>query len=192
MKLKLVIVLATAFGFPAMLASATAQQFGGTASAPTAPPPPPAVTPGGHGGYIISDAKIEAVPVPVPPLPPAPPGAATLYAPGQRDWKASYYTMAIAPMNAEEANLAREAEELGRKLGDAKGDADRSKVRTQLSEVLGRQFDLRQKRHQDEIKALEDKVKKLRDLVDKRQENRRDIIAKRLDQIQSDAEGLGW
>jgi hypothetical protein len=189
MKLKLVIVLATAFGFPAMLASATAQQFGGTAPTPTAPPPP-AVTPGGHGGYIFSDAKIEAVPVP--PLPPTPPGAVTLYAPGQRDFKASYYTMAVGPMNAEEASLARQAEELARKLGDVKEESDRSKIKAQLTEVLGKQFDQRQKRHQDEIKALEDKVKKLRDLVDKRQENRREIIAKRLDQIQSDAEGLGW
>ena len=95
-------------------------------------------------------------------------------------------------MNAEEANLAREAEELGRKLGDAKGSEDRSKIKTQLTEVLEKQFDLRQKRHQDEIKELEAKVKKLKDLVDKRQENRKEIVAKRLDQIMSDAEGLGW
>ena len=95
-------------------------------------------------------------------------------------------------MNAEEANLAREADELGRKLGDAKGSEDRSKIKDHLTQVLEKQFDLRQKRHQDEIKALEDKVKKLKDLVDKRQENRKEIVAKRLDQILSDAEGLGW
>ena len=79
-----------------------------------------------------------------------------------------------------------------RKLGEAKSDSDRSKIKEDLSQILEKQFDLRQKRHLDEIKSLEAKVKKLKELVDKRQENRREIVSKRLDQILSDAEGLGW
>jgi len=102
------------------------------------------------------------------------------------------FSFASPARTAEEANYAREAEQLARKLGDAKSDSDRSKIKTELCQVLEKQFDLRQKRHLDEIKALEAKVKKLKDLVDKRQENRREIVSKRLDQIMSDAEGLGW
>jgi len=75
--------------------------------------------------------------------------------------------------------------------GGAKTEADRSQIKTQLNGILEKQFDLRQKRHQDEIAGLEAKVKKLKGLVEKRQENRREIVSKRLDQILSNAEGLG-
>ena len=61
-----------------------------------------------------------------------------------------------------------------------------------MNELLEKQFSLRQKRHQEEIAGLEAKVKKLKELLEKRQENRREIISKRLDQILSNAEGLGW
>jgi hypothetical protein len=102
----------------------------------------------------------------------------------------SVYT--LVTRRAEETNLAHVADELAKKLGGAKSDTDRSQIKTQLSEALEKQFDLRQKRHQEEIAGLEAKVKKLKGLVGKRQENRREIVSKRLDQILSDAEGLGW
>jgi len=95
-------------------------------------------------------------------------------------------------MNNEEAGLAHESDQLARKLGDAKSDTDRSKIKEDLAQILEKQFDLRQKRHLDEIKALEEKIKKLKGLVDKRQENRREIVSNRLDQIMRDAMGLGW
>jgi hypothetical protein len=88
--------------------------------------------------------------------------------------------------------LAREATDLMRQLGDAKGDADREKVKARLSEVLEKQFDPRQKRHTSQIEALENRVKKLKELVQTRQENRRDIIRQHLDQLDRDAQGLGW
>jgi hypothetical protein len=92
----------------------------------------------------------------------------------------------------EEGSLAHEADRLARQLGEARSDADRDQLKTKLGEVLGKQFDQRQKRHEAEIKALEAKVKKLRDLVEKRQENRREIIARRLEQILRESQGLGW
>ena len=91
-----------------------------------------------------------------------------------------------------ERTLIHRADELAKKLGETKSETDRSQIKTELQELLEKQFGLRQKRHQEEIAALEAKVKKLKDLVEKRQENRREIIAKRLDQILSNAEGLGW
>ncbi len=103
-----------------------------------------------------------------------------------------YYYATGNPVSNEEMELAGRAEELARKLGEASPETDKSKIKAQLKDVLEKQFDLRQKRHLDEIKALEAKVKKLKDLVEKRQENRGEIVAKRIDQILSDAEGLGW
>ena len=91
----------------------------------------------------------------------------------------------------EELNLAQRADQLAKTLGEAKSDPDRAKIKTELSEVLEKQFDLRQKRHLDEIKSLEAKVKKLKELVDKRQENRREIVSKRLDQITERCRGIG-
>jgi hypothetical protein len=104
----------------------------------------------------------------------------------------AFYSRFGAGWSPEENRLDHSVDELAKKLGDAKSDEERSKIKTQLSEILENQFDLRQKRHLEEIKALEAKVKKLKDLVEKRQENRRGIVAKRLDLILSDAEGLGW
>ena len=91
-----------------------------------------------------------------------------------------------------EANLAQEADQLARQLGVAKSDGERDKLKDKLGEVLAKQFDQRQKRHEREIASLEAQVKKLKDLVEKRQENRREIIARRLEQILRESQGLGW
>jgi hypothetical protein len=93
---------------------------------------------------------------------------------------------------AEEQSLLREANDLVRKLGEAKTDNDKEKVKGKLGDVLEKQFDLRQKRHNQQIEALEAQVKKLKELVEKRKENRKEIVSKRLDQLQREAQGLGW
>jgi hypothetical protein len=93
---------------------------------------------------------------------------------------------------AEEADAAREADQLTQELGRAKNDAERDKLKARLGELLDKQFNLRQARHEREIEALETRVKKLKDLVQKRQENRRDIVSRRLEQILRELDGLGW
>ena len=94
--------------------------------------------------------------------------------------------------HTEDAGLAKEAGTLIRKLEAAESDTARNEIKAQLSANLGKQFDSRQKRHEQEIKALEAKVKKLKELVNKRQESREEIISRRLDQILRDSQGLGW
>ncbi|HZV03935.1 MAG TPA: hypothetical protein VE999_02495 [Gemmataceae bacterium] len=91
----------------------------------------------------------------------------------------------------EEAELAQKSHELVKQLAKAEGEK-KEKIKDQLTDTLGKQFDARQKRHQDEIAALEKQIKKLKELVEKRKENRREIISKRLDQLVREAEGLGW
>ena len=92
----------------------------------------------------------------------------------------------------EENSLSHQAEQLAQQLAAAKSDSDREKIKAQLAEILEKQFDQRQKRHEEEIKQLEAQIKKLKDLVDKRQENRREIIGARLNQIVKESQGLGW
>ena len=91
-----------------------------------------------------------------------------------------------------EQQLAHQANELTQKFREAKSEDDREKIRAGLTDTLNKQFDLRQKRHMTEIENLEAQLKRLKELVQKRQEARRDIINKRVDQLQREAEGLGW
>jgi hypothetical protein len=95
-------------------------------------------------------------------------------------------------VTSEEARLSIEASQLAQQLGQAKTDGDKERLKTKFTDVLEKQFDQRQRRHESEIEALEAQVKKLKDLVRLRSEKRREIVAKRLEQALRDAEGLGW
>ena len=92
----------------------------------------------------------------------------------------------------EEDELVSETSELVQKLETAKSDNDREALKSKLSELIGKQFDVRQKRHKREIESLEAQVKKLKDLVQKRQDNRSEIISRRLDQLVRESQGLGF
>jgi hypothetical protein len=178
MKWKLALIAMVLAGSGALVASSLAQQ---------PPPPAPAV-------YVPSVSVEPAQPHPVPPLPP---GGATVNSNGFYQVQpvglgggtAYVARWGTAP---EEANFAHEADRLARQLGEAKSDTDRDKLKTKLGEVLEKQFDQRQKRHEHEIEQLEAQIKKLKDLVAKRQENRREIIGRRLEQILRESQGLGW
>ncbi len=112
------------------------------------------------------------------------PGIQTVYGNGFQHYYANF--------TPEESQLSQQADQLARQLAEAKSDGDREKLKAQISEVLEKQFDQRQKRHEEEIKELEAQLKRLKDLVDKRQENRRQIITDRLNQIVRESQGLGW
>jgi hypothetical protein len=87
---------------------------------------------------------------------------------------------------------AEDLSALLRQLQAAEAEEERSALETKLSETLGRQFDARQKRHEQQISQLEAQLKKLRDLVNKRQANRSQIISLRLEQMLRETQGLGW
>jgi hypothetical protein len=91
----------------------------------------------------------------------------------------------------EELELARTCEVLIKQLAKAEGQ-DKEKVRTNITNAIEKQFDLRQKRHEAEITELETQLKKLKEMVQKRQDNRKEIVGKRFDQLVRESEGLGW
>ena len=187
MKSKLALMLMAAVGSTTLVASA--QPPYRTDSAP--PPNPPLNL------YTVTEL----------PQPPPPPGAGVTFAPSSSNFAPpgmrpvppdAQYSLFPSfggrgrGTSAEEANLAREADQLARQLGEAKADSDRDKLKARLGEVLEKQFDQRQRRHENEIEALEAQVKKLKDLVQRRQENRREIVGRRLDQVLRESQGLGW
>jgi hypothetical protein len=106
-----------------------------------------------------------------------------------------YYPMAnplaAMPLHREDLELARQSQDLVRKYAKAEGESKEA-IKAKLTDLLGKQFDSRQKRYGDEIAALEAQVKRLRDLVQKRQENRQDIITRRFEQLVRETQGLGW
>lgn len=70
------------------------------------------------------------------------------------------------------------------------GARDRAKQR--LRGLLDEQFELRQEGRSRELKELEERVAALRELHEKRAAAKEEIVARRLDQLLLDAEGLGW
>lgn len=97
----------------------------------------------------------------------------------------------VAQLSAQDAQLANEAESLAKQLAEATDDK-KAELKEKLQDTLSRQFDAQQKARELEVARVEARVKKLRDTIAKRNEARRSIIDKRLDQLLSDAEGLGW
>jgi hypothetical protein len=93
--------------------------------------------------------------------------------------------------SSEELELSRQCETLVKQLAKAEG-AEKDKIKTKLTESIEKQFDVRQKRHEAEITALENQLKKLKEMVQKRQENKKDIVGKRFEQLIRESEGLGW
>jgi hypothetical protein len=87
---------------------------------------------------------------------------------------------------------ANQAESLAKQLADASDEKQKAELKEKLQDTLGRQFDTQQKARELEVARIEAKVKKLRDTITKRHDARRTIIDKRLDQLLSEAEGLGW
>jgi ElaB/YqjD/DUF883 family membrane-anchored ribosome-binding protein len=76
----------------------------------------------------------------------------------------------------EELELARTCEVLIKQLAKAEGQ-DKEKVRTNITNA---------------ITELETQLKKLKEMVQKRQDNRKEIVGKRFDQLVRESEGLGW
>jgi hypothetical protein len=85
-----------------------------------------------------------------------------------------------------------EVDKLAQQLAKTKGEGERETLRTKLSDLLEKQFDEGQKRHQAESEALEAQVKRLKELISLRNENRKEIINRRLEQVVREAQGLGW
>jgi len=81
---------------------------------------------------------------------------------------------------------------LAKKLAAAKGDTDKEKLREDLMKALNKAFDERQKNQEKEIEALKKQVARLEEMVAKRQEAKKEIIAERVKQLEREAKGLGW
>jgi hypothetical protein len=90
-----------------------------------------------------------------------------------------------------EAKAGQEVDGLVAQYGRVE-EAARAKLKEKLASALAKQFDAQQKRRDLELARVEARLKKLREVMRKRGEERKTIIDKRLDQLVREAEGLGW
>jgi hypothetical protein len=88
--------------------------------------------------------------------------------------------------------LTRKSQQLATQYGAAKDEDKKSQLRSQLRETLEKQFQLQEQRRAQELAQIEQRLKSLRELMQKRKDARNEIIDRRLDQLLRDAEGLGW
>jgi hypothetical protein len=177
MRSKYAFTLLTALVFAALVATAVAQvpvPPAGKESSDTVPQP--------SGGTLVPFARYPGVHEPQ-----QAPGPYVL---PPVEW--GRFNSGWRQPGSEEIGLAKQADELIHQLEAASTDLKRSEIRAKLSEILTKQFDARQTRHRKEIEALEAKVAKLKDLVNKRQVSREEIVTRRLEQVVRDTQGLGW
>jgi hypothetical protein len=75
---------------------------------------------------------------------------------------------------------------------ESESDKERDAIAADLSKAIATQFDLRQAARDRELKQLEEQLRKLRELHEKRAGQKNRIIEDRVRQLLRDADGLGW
>lgn len=183
----------------------SAVQPAGDAAASTAPAPPatPTAEPSAEPARTYERAartkSAPAAPADVQPAQPTatvaiPGGPANVYySPGGFG-----YAQITGPETDEQRRLREESTRLELELGNllkehaAAADEAKAALRPRIQENLVSQFDARQKGRDLEIADLEAQVERLRDLHQRREAAKAEIVNARLAQLLRSAEGLGW
>jgi hypothetical protein len=75
---------------------------------------------------------------------------------------------------------------------DAKGDEAKDDAKKALSNLLGKYFDEDTKRRQEELTQIEERLAKLRELLERRRAKKQDILELQMKVALNEAEGLGF
>src|SRR6185437_8882618 len=97
-----------------------------------------------------------------------------------------------AKLRQVESALADKSEQLVAQYAATEDDEQRGGFKTQLAESLSQQFSVQQQLRESELARVEARVKKLRELNEKRRAAQQTIVEQRLDQLLREADGLGW
>ncbi|MGH7597099.1 MAG: hypothetical protein ACREOI_12150 [bacterium] len=88
--------------------------------------------------------------------------------------------------------LERQSHELGESYRKAQDEAARKMLRSNLASVITQLFDLREMNRQEEVKRMEAELKRLKDTLAQRQQNRMSIIERRIQQLTGEAGAMEW
>jgi hypothetical protein len=85
-----------------------------------------------------------------------------------------------------------EIQELSAKIRDAEDDAAKAEARNGLAKALDGYFEEDMKRREEELAKVEERVKKLRALLEKRAAKKSEIIQLQIKVLENEADGLGF
>ncbi|HEV7225322.1 MAG TPA: hypothetical protein VGN42_21630 [Pirellulales bacterium] len=98
----------------------------------------------------------------------------------------------MAELRQADVALMQESEQLVAQYAATEDQEKRAALKTQLAESLAKHFDTQQQLRERELARVEARIKKLRELTQKRRDAQRTIVEQRLDQLLREADGLGW
>ncbi len=131
-------------------------------------------------------------------------GAGPVYGEGPKDfflrdafkWGGKWERRAADPEAVKllemDRKLGRQIAELAAKYKAIDDDDERQEVAEELAARVTDQFTVRQQMRERELGELEEQVKKLRALQDKRASQIKQIVGDRVQQLLREADGLGW
>ncbi|HJQ78331.1 MAG TPA: hypothetical protein VJ828_00170, partial [Lacipirellulaceae bacterium] len=86
----------------------------------------------------------------------------------------------------------REIREAAKAISEAEDDDARDEAQEKLSELLDEYFEQDMNRREEELAAVERRVKQLRALLERRREKKEDIIELQINVLRNEADGLGF
>jgi hypothetical protein len=92
----------------------------------------------------------------------------------------------------EESAARHSVAELVDRYSRTENQKDRTELKSQLGKALDDEFVAQHKRRSLELDRVEAQLKKVRDLLRRRIQERQTIVDNRLEQVVREAEGLGW
>jgi hypothetical protein len=96
------------------------------------------------------------------------------------------------PTGADGAREQVQAAQLAKQLIKAEKADEKEKLRKEMTELLGKQFDAHLQQQQKGLEALEKQIADLKAIVKKRQDAKASIVERRMNQLVDEAQGLGW
>ncbi len=114
-------------------------------------------------------------------------------------WKSVVKLMALRKRNPElferiieGRKLEMKSRELAASLRKAKTEEERGAIKEDLSGVLNELLDLQHREWEEQIDGLERRLSQLKDMLAKREENRDDIIKRRMTELTGEEDYLSW
>jgi 50S ribosomal subunit-associated GTPase HflX len=98
----------------------------------------------------------------------------------------------MAKLAVTEAELAHASEELLSQYAASDKPEEQQRLKAELRDALTKQFDVQRQQRELELARVEERIKKVREQLKKRNEARETIVDRRLDQLINDVDGLGW
>ncbi len=162
---------------------------------------------GAAAGQLRPTVPATAPTPPAPPTPPvaAPPNEANLFlwqtgdGEGSRAADVAGFPGPVTWRSQNEFFGERAGRTQAAKLGalkalwdDAKNDADKDRVRDMLNALLSEEFEEGLNQQQAELKAIEERVERLRTRLRKRTDSKQEIVGLQARQVIMGWEGLGW